>query len=180
MLTSSSTNRRGMTVKGVLALLLIAGVLVVLFNPVCGCGREKARQISCASNEKHIGLALIQYAQDHDDQLPAGTQRAASTLGQGWAGQLYPYLKNTGVYRCPDDDDKANTVSYGYNSNIAQDTAGDLSGKSRQSLFSRPAKTVMAFEVSRDEADVTRRGQGSQDIFGGGRRDGRRPALHHG
>ena len=37
-----------------------------------------------------LGLALAMYASDFDERLPNG---AANFLGQGWAGQIFPFVK---------------------------------------------------------------------------------------
>jgi hypothetical protein len=47
---------------------------VILF-PVFAKVREKARQTSCASNLKQIGLAIVQYSQDYDELMPQAGER---------------------------------------------------------------------------------------------------------
>ena len=61
---------RGFTLIELLVVIAIISVLAAILFPVFAKAREKARQISCASNEKQIGLALLQYLQDNDDQYP--------------------------------------------------------------------------------------------------------------
>ena len=86
--------------------------------------RENARRASCQSNEQQIGLAFIQYTQDADEKYPHGN--AVNKGGQGGDGQVYFYVKCTGVFRCPDDTTSGNptavsptfAVSYGYNLNL--------------------------------------------------------------
>ena len=45
---------------------MIASLSTILF-PVFAKLREKARQPICASNEKQLGLGLMQYLQDNDE-----------------------------------------------------------------------------------------------------------------
>ena len=68
--------------------------------PVFQKVRENARRTSCASNEKQIGLAFTQYVQDSDEQFPL-----ICTLSQNanWGQEIYPYVKSTGVFQCPDN-----------------------------------------------------------------------------
>jgi prepilin-type processing-associated H-X9-DG protein len=78
---------------------------------VFATAREKARQTSCASNEKQLGLAIIQYVEDYDEKFPCGTD--ATTLnGVGWGSQVYAYVKSTGAFVCPDDTLKPQACSY--------------------------------------------------------------------
>jgi prepilin-type processing-associated H-X9-DG protein len=58
--------------------------------------REKARQVSCISNEKQLALGLLAYAKDYDDRLPIGADWAAATMPFG--------RLDSSVYRCPDDE----------------------------------------------------------------------------
>jgi len=62
-----------------------------------------------------IGLGFIQYTQDADEKFPSGLDlqdfAGSSAAGSGWAGEIYPYIKSTGVYTCPDDSTATQTVN---------------------------------------------------------------------
>ena len=136
-------NRTGFTLVELLIVISIIVILAGMLLPVYARARERARQTVCLSNEKQLGLAFAMYATDFDERSPSGVQ---SAIGQGWAGQIYPFVRHIDVYRCPDDDDKgedvdegASTVSYAMNSNIAAVPLGCLNA---------PSMTVAAFEVN--------------------------------
>jgi prepilin-type N-terminal cleavage/methylation domain-containing protein/prepilin-type processing-associated H-X9-DG protein len=61
---------RGFTLIELLVVIAIISILAAILFPVFAQAREKARAIACVSNEKQIGLALLQYLQDNDDQYP--------------------------------------------------------------------------------------------------------------
>ena len=65
--------------KDIMKASLIAGpaiiILFMLFAPLFSRGgfghsRERARKVSCASNEKQLGLAMMMYAGDHEAAIP--------------------------------------------------------------------------------------------------------------
>src|SRR5580704_3804273 len=104
----------GFTLIELLVVIAIIAILAAILFPVFASAREKARQTSCASNEKQLALAFLQYAQDYDEFMPCGTRDGAADianyasfgnaynyLGTGWAGELYSYVKSTGVFTCP-------------------------------------------------------------------------------
>ncbi len=67
-----------------------------LFTTLSLRAREKARQTSCLSNLKQLGLAALMYTQDYDEISPA-----ARMYGGPWWGELLmPYMKNTGILIC--------------------------------------------------------------------------------
>ncbi|MGI4789795.1 MAG: hypothetical protein ACRYFS_13205 [Janthinobacterium lividum] len=82
----------------------------------------------CLSNLKHLSLGVTQYYEDADEKGPSGWDGFGRC--SGWAGQVYPYVKSTGVFKCPDyAGTLAGTSSYGTNANLAQaslTTAGTL------------------------------------------------------
>ena len=49
--------------------IAIISVLAAILFPAFASAREKARQIACLSNEKQMGLAVMQYAQDNDETI---------------------------------------------------------------------------------------------------------------
>ncbi len=95
----------GFTLIELLVVIAIISILTAILFPVFATAREKGRQTACASNEKQIGLAMLQYVQDYDECYPCGTELgvAYADHGAGWAPQIMPYVKSNAVFVCPDD-----------------------------------------------------------------------------
>ena len=104
-------NKKGFTLIELLVVIAIIAILAAILFPVFAKAREKARQTSCASNLKQIGLAVVQYAQDYDETIVfsvavvnAGYNGGHSVCGAvrgHWTGAMEPYVKSTAVYVCP-------------------------------------------------------------------------------
>ena len=62
--------RKGFTLIELLVVIAIIAILASILFPVFSRAREKARQASCASNQKQLTLALLMYADDYDETLP--------------------------------------------------------------------------------------------------------------
>lgn len=143
--------RNGFTLIELLVVIAIIAILAAILFPVFATAREKARQTTCASNLKQIGLAFAQYTSDYDEYLPVGK---IFSSGIGWAGQLYPYVKSVGAFQCPNDassGDGFNVVtyphlSYGYNQALTKMTTNG--GQPNLSMLGSPPKTVNMFEVA--------------------------------
>jgi len=107
--------KRGFTLIELLVVIAIIAILAAILFPVFARAREKARQTSCLSNLKQIGLAHQMYAQDYDETFLAGRYNGECMFGHyhdlggnnaindyyGWWNHIYPYINNTQIYRCP-------------------------------------------------------------------------------
>jgi prepilin-type processing-associated H-X9-DG protein len=124
-----------------LVVIAIIAILAAILFPVFAKAREKARQTSCLSNCKQLGLALMQYVQDYDERYPQfgysipgfcvpNAGGPTDTLGTNvnlWRFFLAPYCKNYQIFVCPSctftGDPSSPAVqllpSYGYNGNLA-------------------------------------------------------------
>lgn len=110
--------RRGFTLIELLVVIAIIAILAAILFPVFAKAREKARQASCLSNTKQIGLAVMQYAQDYDEMLPATYTQNPNT---NWAQNIAPYCKNTQMFNCPSSSIRWNGTWQGYNAGVLQD-----------------------------------------------------------
>ena len=163
-MNAAARSRNGFTLIELLVVIAIIAILAAILFPVFAKAREKARQISCLSNVKQLGLGFTQYIQDNDENFPVngGGYTAGGTLGMGWGGQVYPYVKSTGVYKCPDDSTTSTTangatdypVSYAANLNILRRDGNYSLGASVATLVA-PASTIMLSEVTGIHANVT-------------------------
>ena len=139
------------TLIELLVVIAIIAILAAILFPVFAKVREKARQTSCASNEKQLGLGFAQYMQDYDESFPAG--RADMFFCGGWAHQVMPYLKSTGIYKCPDDPTTYlnwQPVSYLINDTLIGDGNRDSTGWGHGAplaSLNAPANTVMLCEA---------------------------------
>jgi len=102
MLSASAprTRSRAFTLIELLVVIAIIAILAAILFPVFAQAREKARQTACLSNMKQIGIGLIMYAIDYDEQYPP-SQLGAGTDLVSWPQMMQPYIKNEQVFVCP-------------------------------------------------------------------------------
>jgi prepilin-type N-terminal cleavage/methylation domain-containing protein/prepilin-type processing-associated H-X9-DG protein len=103
--------RKGFTLIELLVVIAIIAILAAILFPVFARAREKARQTSCLSNVKQIGLGFMMYAQDYDETMPYVRLNHAENItypdssysnnSAPWFVSIYPYVKNIQVYDCP-------------------------------------------------------------------------------
>jgi prepilin-type N-terminal cleavage/methylation domain-containing protein/prepilin-type processing-associated H-X9-DG protein len=105
----------GFTLIELLVVIAIIAILAAILFPVFAQAREKARQTSCLSNMRQLGIALDMYSQDYDERLfffghNVDHSRANTVVPIGanaanrWWNQILPYTKNDkDLIVCPSD-----------------------------------------------------------------------------
>ncbi len=146
-------SKAGFTLIELLVVIAIIAILAAILFPVFAKAREKARQTTCASNLKQLGIAFTQYIQDYDEIYPLGVATASTgTFQTNWTQEIYPYVKATAVYTCPDDTSVLpapyTVVSYATNEQFRQQNASGAYYIIGPAKLTAPASTILLCEVT--------------------------------
>lgn len=125
---SSFINSNGFTLIELLVVIAILALLLAILMPVTRAARERGQRVVCLSNLRQLTFAWLSYPDEYDGKLvgghafgyTAGQGGGSSPKLRGWVGRafllpesrkalfenpdkgaLWPYLRDTNVYRCP-------------------------------------------------------------------------------
>jgi prepilin-type N-terminal cleavage/methylation domain-containing protein/prepilin-type processing-associated H-X9-DG protein len=189
--TSRSRGIRGFTLIELLVVIAIIAILAAMLLPALSKAKQKAQGAQCQSNMRQLGLGWIMYATDNQGGIPVngseGYQPGAPTPGldSQWCpgqmqsgtgdqptnaaylrvGQIFPFINNVAVYRCPADHST-------YSGGVANAIGG--SGNSRvrsmsMNAYLNPDPSVSlggsGFTVYRKDSDLAHPGAANLWVF---------------
>ena len=122
--------RQAFTLIELLVVIGIIAILLALLTPLLGPIRERTSRVICISNQRQLGLALVMYAREHDNQTPPAYPINDWT-NQTWRETIMPYVNEKKIYLCPLIPKKSLRsglyASYGINAYIGERSAVGLS-----------------------------------------------------
>jgi prepilin-type N-terminal cleavage/methylation domain-containing protein/prepilin-type processing-associated H-X9-DG protein len=108
-----SSFRRGFTLIELLVVIAIIAILAAILFPVFAKAREKARQSSCLNNQRQIAVAILMWAQDHDEELPDSSN-------------VWPEINvDRNILMCPTKGKKI-ANAYVYNNQVSSRALGEF------------------------------------------------------
>ncbi|MEN6400534.1 MAG: DUF1559 domain-containing protein [Armatimonadia bacterium] len=128
--------RDGFTLIELLVVIAIIAILAAILFPVFAKAREKARQTTCLSNLKQLGIAFFMYTSDYDETYP---------MAPNWKMNLQPYVKNTQINVCPSRKSLPCYYGQGYNIGCSSPFVQGLPFQSEGSIAS-PSYKILVVE----------------------------------
>ena len=108
----------------------------VLF-PVLSQAREKARQVGCLTHVRELGLSMLMYSQDYDENFPKADH---------WSEKIFSYYKNDSSTKCPSvSNDKNGQYGIAYNDKVAG---------MNLSKIKNPAQGILLYDSSNLKKDA--------------------------
>lgn len=139
---------RGFTLIELLVVITIIALLAALLLPALAQAKEKGRQTYCVNSVRQQTLAVLMYADEHDDVLPPTAYNDQNGNEVDWPVILDPYLNYAAkIHLCPTDR-QSQTNSYGLNELAFVDLTDPEPGPPMKlSAFHSPATSIMQGDI---------------------------------
>ncbi|MEI6513666.1 MAG: DUF1559 domain-containing protein, partial [bacterium] len=160
--------KKAFTLIELLVVIAIIVILAAILFPVFAAAREKARSTTCLSNMSQLGKAFMMYLSDYNERYPYTGVHTANKEIANWVipcepycekiadpepGNLWPYTKNLGIYRCPSNVKPIKNNSFNTNPYKPQNarvtyTMNEYFEKIKYSIITYPSDTFLLYDES--------------------------------
>ena len=103
----------GFTLIELIAAIAITGIMASMIAPHVGAFQERARSLVCSNNLRQIGIGVLAYAGDHDNEYPViepdpqnpvyPNDSTDEIVAKPMLEVLGPYGVDQSVLKCPSD-----------------------------------------------------------------------------
>ena len=155
----------GFTLIELLVVIAIIAILAALLLPALAKAKQKGQSTVCLNDLKQVGLAMLMFADEHDDMIPRGT---AGNSPRWWL-EFMPYVpeggtekdyRNIRIFMCPsypipkNTPNKKQVVTYVVNAwdfHSTRDMNGyEQLGMSKITAFTQPADSAYLLDNEND------------------------------
>ena len=88
-------SNKGFTLIELLVVIAIIAILAAMLLPALAKAKQKGQSTVCLNDLKQVGLAMLMFADEHDDMVPRGTAGNA----RRWWLEFMPYVPEGGTER---------------------------------------------------------------------------------
>jgi len=125
----------GFTLIELLVVIAVISILAAIMFPVFAKAREKARETTCQSNLRQMGLAFEMYCSDWDEIYPPTSN---------WKARLQDYIKTTNINKCPSRPSLPWYYGQGYNIGCTSPSVAGFPEKSMSQIVNPGDKILIA------------------------------------
>ncbi len=158
--------KKSFTLIELLVVIAIIAILAAMLLPALNQAREKAKSISCASNQKQLGTAVAMYTGDYEDWLLIDRINNGATNCIQWRLELSQYICGnvvtdptdtkirTGAYACPAYENLSGDTNWdgGYGWNFQYLGLAQPNRKKIQHV-EEPSNTVMIADAGENDTE---------------------------
>ncbi len=110
-------HRKAFTLIELLVVIAIIAILAAILFPVFAQAKSAAKDSVALNEAKQLGLGVLMYSNDSDDQFPLIIEVDSQGDFDTWQGFVQPYIKNYGIFvhpKLPAPPSDTNSAAYFY------------------------------------------------------------------